>query len=177
MPLAAETRGEHGECTYNYFLSDPTNTPFTVRLVLNVGGADSKHGAAGGIHNHVAKKVEYLSTDEARQKIPYVRVTSPEGVVTEYRTPRFTNEVAQADLRRMDCMDCHNRPAHRYKSPSKAVNQAMTLNRIDPAILSIKSNAVYTLVQTYTNETQAVESIAKHLSQLPGRQPDSKGDW
>jgi len=157
------------ERTYNYFLSDPTNTPFTVRLVLNVGGADSKHGAAGGIHNHVAKKVEYLATDEARQKIPYVRVTSAEGVVTEYRTPRFTNEVSQADLRRMDCMDCHNRPAHRYKSPSKAVNQAMTLNRIDPAVPSIKSNAVYALVQTYTNETQAVENIAKHLSQsYPG---------
>ena len=34
---------------------------------------------------------------------------------------------------------------------------------------SIKSNAVYALVQKYTNETQAVESIAKHLSQsYPG---------
>jgi nitrate/TMAO reductase-like tetraheme cytochrome c subunit len=151
------------ERTYNYFLTDPTNTPFTVRMVLNVGGADPKHGTAGGIHYHVATKVEYLATDEERQKIPYVRVTSQDGKVTEYRTPRFTNEVSEAQLRRMDCMDCHNRPAHRYQSPSKAVNLAMSLGRISPEIPSIKSNAVHALTQKYANESQALESIAKNL--------------
>ena len=60
------------ERTYNYFLSDETNTPFTVRMLMHVGGGDPTHGPVGGIHWHmnVGNKVEYLATDEARQKIP-----------------------------------------------------------------------------------------------------------
>jgi nitrate/TMAO reductase-like tetraheme cytochrome c subunit len=157
------------EHTYNYFLTDQTNTPFTVRLLMNVGGGDPTHGPVGGIHWHmnVGNKVEYLATDEARQKIPYVRVTElAQGVVTEFRTPTFTNKVDEASLRRMDCMDCHNRPAHRYKTPNSAVNLAIALNKIDRGLPFIKSNALSVLTQSYTNETQALQSIATSLSQI-----------
>ncbi len=153
------------ERTYNYYLSDETNTHFAVRMLLKVGGADPTHGPVGGIHYHmnVANKVEYLATDDARQKIPWVRVTDEQGNVTEYRTPRFTNSVDEAKIRVMDCMDCHNRPAHRYKTPNGAVNLAMSLGKISPSIPSIKSNAVFALTQTYTNETQALLGIESYL--------------
>jgi nitrate/TMAO reductase-like tetraheme cytochrome c subunit len=113
---------------------------------------------------NVANKIEYMATDEARQKIPYVRVTDSQGVVTEYRAPKFTNSVADASLRRMDCMDCHNRPAHRYQSPNSAVNLAMALNKIDRSLPYVKTNALYALTRTYTNETQALQSIATILA-------------
>jgi len=115
------------EHTYNYFLGDETNTPFTVRLLMKVGGADSSHGPVGGIHWHmnVANKIEYVASDETRQKIPWVRMTDSQGVVTEFRLPRFTNSVDEASIRSMDCMDCHNRPAHRYETPNSAVNLAI----------------------------------------------------
>ncbi len=63
--------------TFNYFLDDKTNTPFSVRLLLKVGGADPTHGPVGGIHWHmsVANKIEYIATDKARQVIPWVRLT------------------------------------------------------------------------------------------------------
>jgi len=157
------------ERTYHYFLTDETNTPFTVRMLMHVGGGDPTHGPVGGIHWHmnVGNKVEYLATDEARQKIPYVRVTGlSQGVVTEFRAPRFTNAVDEASLRQMDCMDCHNRPAHRYKTPDSAVNLAMALGNIDRGLPFIKSNALYVLTQTYTNETQALQSIATGLSEF-----------
>ena len=154
------------EHTYSYFLGDETNTPFTVRLLLNVGGADATHGPVGGIHWHmnVGNKIEYVATDEARQKIPWVRVTDSQGVVTEYRQPRFTNEVDSSKVRRMDCMDCHNRPAHRYQTPNSAVNLAMSLGRIDRGLAYIKTNAVFALTRHYTNETQALEGIATALA-------------
>jgi nitrate/TMAO reductase-like tetraheme cytochrome c subunit len=155
------------EHTFNSYLSDETNTPFTVRMLLNVGGGDPTHGPVGGIHWHmnVGNKIEYLASDEARQKIPYVRVTElSQGVVTEFRTPRFTNTVDEAALRRMDCMDCHNRPAHRYQTPNAAVNLAILLTNIDRGLPFIKSNAVYVLTQSYTNESQALQSIATTLS-------------
>lgn len=157
--------------TFNYFLADETNTPFTVRLTMKVGGGDPTHGPVGGIHWHmnVGNKVEYLATDEARQKIPYVRVTDSQGVVTEYRTRNFTNTISEANMRRMDCMDCHNRPAHTYQTPDDAVNLAMSLpadspNHIDHTMPWIKSNAVYVLTRNYTNETQALQGIATGLA-------------
>ena len=153
------------ERAYSYFLGDETNTPFTVRLLMKVGGGDPTHGPVGGIHWHmnVGNKIEYFASDEARQKIPYVRMIDAQGVVTEFRSPRFTNAVNEASLRRMDCMDCHNRPAHRYQSPNSAVNLAMALGNIDRSLPWIKTNALYVLTRTYTNDTQALQNIATKL--------------
>jgi nitrate/TMAO reductase-like tetraheme cytochrome c subunit len=161
------------ERTYNYFLADETNSPFTVRMLMHVGGGDPTHGPVGGIHWHmnVGNKVQYFATDPARQKIPWVRITDAQGVVTEYRKKGFTNQVDEASMRTMDCMDCHNRPAHMYKTPNSAVNLAISLNRIDRTLPFAKSNAVFALTTTYTNETQALERIATYFA---GKYPPEK---
>lgn len=161
------------EHTYNYFLGDETNTPFTVRLLLKVGGADPTHGPVGGIHWHmnVGNRMEYFASDDARQKIPWVRVTDAQGVVTEFRSPNFTNAVSESAVRRMDCMDCHNRPAHRYTSPDDAVCLAMSLGRIDRSLRYVKTNALYALTRPYTNDTQALQGIATFIA---GRYPVEK---
>ena len=54
--------------TFNYFLGESNNPPFTIRLLLKVGGADPTHGPVGGIHWHmsVASRVEYIAADEAK---------------------------------------------------------------------------------------------------------------
>ena len=155
------------EHTFVSYLGDETNTPFTVRMLLKVGGADPTHGPEGGIHWHmnVRNKIEYIAADEARQKIPWVRMTDSQGVVTEFRTPKFTNTVDEASVRRMDCMDCHNRPAHRYQTPNAAVNLAMSLGAITPALPYVKTNALYALTRPYTNDIQAREGIATILSE------------
>ena len=153
--------------TYNYFLTDETNSPFTVQMLLKVGGGDPTHGPTSGIHWHmnVGNKIEYVATDESRQKIPWVRVTDSAGVVTEYRTSRFTNSVNEAVVRQMDCMDCHNRPAHRYQTPEDAVNLAMALGNIDRSLPYIKTNALFVLTRPYSGSSEAKQSIAMLLSQ------------
>lgn len=149
--------------TYTYFLADETNTQFTVQMLMKVGGGDPSRGPTGGIHWHmnIANKIQYIPTDHTRMKIPYVRATDvATGKVTEYRTPGFTNVVQESELRTMDCMDCHNRPAHKFAPPSKAVNIAMSLGSIDPSLPWVKSNAVYVLTQEYTNKPSALEQIS-----------------
>jgi hypothetical protein len=155
------------ERTFISYLGDETNTPFTVRMLMKVGGADPTHGPVGGIHWHmnVRNQIEYIASDEKRQKIPWVRMIDSQGVVTEFRTPRFTNAVDEASVRRMDCMDCHNRPAHRYQTPNDAVSLAMSLGRIDTSLAYIKTNALYALTRSYTNDLQAREGIATILSE------------
>ena len=152
--------------TFNYFQSDASNSPYSIRLSIRVGGADPSRGRVGGIHWHmvVGNTVDYIATDEARQKIPWVRITDSEGVVTVYRAPKFTNDISQYEIRKMDCMDCHNRPSHRYVPPDQAVNLAMELGQIDRTISWIKTNAVYVLTRKYDNDTQARDGIATMLA-------------
>ena len=78
-----------------HFMSDEKNSPWTVEMLLKVGGGDPTHGPVGGIHWHmnVANKVEYIATDEARQIIPWVRITDHRA------TPPCTNAGRKADAR------------------------------------------------------------------------------
>jgi len=147
--------------TYAHFLADETNTPFSVRLLLKVGGGGSPHGPMGGIHWHMspANKVEYVALDEQRQVIPWVRVTDSTGAAIEYRARGFTNAPADYAIRTMDCIDCHNRPAHRYLPPNDAVDIAMSLDRIGKSVPWVKSNAVHVLIQPYAREDEALRSI------------------
>ncbi len=152
--------------TFNHFLGDKTNTPYSVRMLLKVGGGDPTHGPVGGIHWHmsISNRVEYIATDEARQKIPWVRLTDPEGVVTVYREASFTNDISHYEIRKMDCMDCHNRPAHRFSPPDLAVDLAMSLGHIDRSLPYIKTNAVYALTRSYKSDTEARDGIATFLA-------------
>ena len=157
--------------TYHFFLGDRTNTPYSIRMVLKVGGGDPTHGPVGGIHWHmsIADRVEYIATDEARQKIPWVRLTDSNGVVTVFKEKTFTNDISRYEIRTMDCIDCHNRPAHRYMPPGDAVNLALSLGQIDRGLPWIKTNAVYALTRPYQTDIEARNGIATFLA---SRYPD-----
>lgn len=157
--------------TFSYFQSDASNSPYSIRLSIKIGGADPSRGPVGGIHWHmvVGKEVEYIATDAVRQKIPWVRTTDSQGVVTVFRDPKFTNDISQFEIRKMDCMDCHNRPAHRFVAPDRAVNLAMELGQIDRNLPWIKTNAVFVLTRKYSTDDQARDGIATALAErYPG---------
>jgi len=157
---------------YNHFLADEKNTPFGVRLVMNVGGGDPSSGPPGGIHWHmnISNKIEYIASDNLLMEIPWVRKTDANGVVTEYRTPEFKDDPSTHKIRRMDCMDCHTRPAHKVHPPNDAVDLAMAIGRIDPKIPWVKSKVVAALVQPYKTTTEAQQGITASLRQA---YPDS----
>jgi nitrate/TMAO reductase-like tetraheme cytochrome c subunit len=149
----------------NHFMADDKNTPYTVRLLVNVGGGSPAHGPVGGIHWHmlVSNKVEYYAADARRQTIPWVRVTDSKGAVTVYRTGDFKGEPPAEQIRQMDCMDCHNRPAHKYVTPNDAVDEAMYLGRIDGALPGIRHAAVDLLTKEYATDGDADAAIDKGL--------------
>ena len=158
----------HGriERTFSHYLSDNANTPYSVRLSLNVGGADPTQGPAGGIHwhMHLSTKVEYIALDPLKQKIPWVRLTDSNGKVTEFRRADFKDDISKYTIRRMDCIDCHNHPAHKFNSPTESVDQAMTLGKIDPSLPGIKREAVLALTQPGLTSTElAMEKIATRM--------------
>jgi NapC/NirT cytochrome c family protein len=151
-----------------HYLPDEQNTKWTIRLLMKVGGGDSANGPVGGIHWHmnISNKVEYIAIDESRLTIPWVRVTSANGKVTIFQSkdkPLKPEQVAAATRRRMDCIDCHNRPSHIYNAPMRAVNVAMSTNRIDPSLPSIKANAVTVLSAEYKTTDEALSKIKETL--------------
>ena len=156
---------------YTHYLADETNTPYTVRMLLKVGGGDPTQGAVSGIHWHmnVANKVEYIATDDKHQAIPWVRMTDPQGVVTEYKTSEFDGNVEKHTIRTMDCMDCHNRPSHIFETPNESVDLSLSLGRLDRSIPFIKQETVDFLTRPYETEEEALQGIATALyDRYPG---------
>lgn len=156
---------------YPSYLADEANTPFTVRMSLNVGGADPRRGPAEGIHWHMSANhaVEFIAEDEQLQVIPWVRVTHDNGEVIEYSTPDFEGKPADYKIHTMDCMDCHNRPAHAYTPPGEAVNQSLHLGKLSSDLPGIKARAVELLTGDYENKPAALAAIAAGLQQsYPG---------
>ncbi|MCU0771313.1 MAG: NapC/NirT family cytochrome c [Verrucomicrobia bacterium] len=157
--------------SFHHFLSDEHNTPFSVRLLLNVGGGDHPNYPSGGIHWHVSEsnRVEYIATDDKRQVIPWVRYTKPGGEVVEYRTKGFKGNPADYEVRTMDCMDCHNRPAHLFNSPNDEVDLALHTGRLDRSMPWLRSNAVWILTREYDTKDQARAAIAAQVNAVyPG---------
>jgi nitrate/TMAO reductase-like tetraheme cytochrome c subunit len=147
-----------------YFLSDEQNTRWNLDLLMLIGGGNVEAGPTSGIHWHmnIAHEVEYASLDHERQVIPWVRVQSPDGTTRMYRSTEIDvpeDSLAKAFTRRMDCIDCHNRPTHIYHPPARSVNHVMSLGWIDPGLPNIKSVAVTALDNPYTSKESAHDSI------------------
>ncbi|HLA89236.1 MAG TPA: NapC/NirT family cytochrome c [Gemmatimonadaceae bacterium] len=147
-----------------YFTTGEQATKWTLDLLIRIGGGNIEAGPTSGIHWHMNlnNKVTYIPTDASRQSIPWVRSELPDGTVTVYNsteTPLSEAEVRTLPSRRMDCIDCHNRPSHIYHPPARSVNHLMTLGWIDPSLPNAKSIAVHALEGPYSSSSAATDSI------------------
>ena len=94
---------------------------------------------------NIANDIYYAETDPERQTIPYVKAVDRRGRVTEYfaADSKLTpEEAARLPLRRMDCVDCHNRPSHVFNTPEWAVSRAFETGRLDPSLPWLKREAM-----------------------------------
>lgn len=149
--------------TIKHFAADVDNTASTTYLILKTGGGDKRQGLGRGIHWHIMNKVEYYSTDDLSQDIPYVRVYKDDGSFTEYTDVASGFDPATVDeskLTQMDCNTCHNRVTHDFKNPADSVDDSMSRGVIDPSIPSIRQLAVSVLTVKYASREDAMKVIA-----------------
>src|SRR5271167_3972440 len=157
---------------FNHYGNDEQNTPRVIRLLIKVGGGDPSLGQAGeGIHWHmnISNKITYFSTDEQRQVIPWVRMEDKNGKVTEYAVKDGAPTQAQidkADKRRMDCIDCHNRPTHIYVAPDLSVDRAISGRALDATLPFIKQQGVEVLTADYKTTDEAQAAIAENVNKF-----------
>lgn len=158
----------HGnvEINYEHYLSDKKNTPYTTRMLMHVNKS-APGSPLGGIHWHVsdAERVEYYAVDDKRQEIPWMRVTHlKDGTSRVFRTDDFEGEPPADKIRVMDCMDCHNRPAHAFPTANDSVEKALAGGSLSTRLPNIKRVAVQALTQTEITTTAAApQKIADFL--------------
>jgi hypothetical protein len=145
-----------------HYDEDEQNTPRTTVLVLKVGGRAWK-GSVGihGRHIDTTARITYTTKDDRRLEIARIEYRSDSGAPVTYTDgSALTPEQKQkSEMRKMDCMDCHNRPSHTFESPERAVDRAMTEGRISPALPFIKKKAVEWLRASYAKRELALARI------------------
>lgn len=150
--------------TIHHFASDETNTRHRLRMLLKTGGSDRSTGPPSGIHWHMTLgfTVEYVATDDHLQEIPWVRtVDHTNGEERIYRSDgKLPSDPPPAGIRRVvDCMDCHNRPAHMFRSPDRGVDVAF---HVDPRLRSLpfaKREVVSALVFPYASKKEGLAGV------------------
>jgi nitrate/TMAO reductase-like tetraheme cytochrome c subunit len=153
---------------FNRYGYDEKNTLSQTRMLINTGGGNAASGKVEGIHWHmnIANEITYISTDEHRQTIPWVRVKDSNGNITEYKTADFQmspGDIENAPKRRVDCVECHNRPAHVYLPPDRAVDEALLAGRLDASLPFLKQQAVAVLTNEYATTDEATSAIGSSL--------------
>jgi hypothetical protein len=87
-------------------------------------------------------------------------------------------QLAHAETRRMDCMDCHNRPSHVYLPPGRAVDLSLQAGRIPADLPFIKKVAVEAMVQPYATTAEAEAGIARAIGDFYRQQyPEQARAW
>jgi hypothetical protein len=134
---------------------------------------------AHGIHWHMSPstRVSYITTDPKRQTIVYVEVQDRSGV-RKFRADGVTDEqLSRGERRQMDCMDCHNRPSHRFDAtPERAIDDAISKGLIPQTLPFVRRETVAALKAVYPSQDAAAAGIARHLSGFFARQLGSQAD-
>jgi hypothetical protein len=161
----------HGEkvVVKTKYAEDEKNTRTSTVLVMKVGGRVGQRGEGiHGRHLDTTERISYVTTDERRQVIPRVTYVDDSGKTVEYVSAEVkptTEQLARAERRTMDCMDCHNRPSHTFELPDRAVDRALTEGRISAELPYIKKKGVELLKVEYPDRATAERRIGEDLTE------------
>jgi octaheme c-type cytochrome (tetrathionate reductase family) len=143
-----------------HFANDEDNTRTNTYMLVKIGGGTERRGQGQGIHWHVENKVEYIATDPQRQNIPWVRAELGGETLTfvDVTSPLSEEELAEYEIREMDCIDCHNRASHVFRSPDEMLDEAMA-NGILPTDLPYLRREAYNAMRDQENFDEAMAAI------------------
>ncbi len=154
---------------FSEFKDDEANTRTETVLLMLVGGGrfGGTHGAGiHGAHLGPGVHIRYAASDKRRQTIPRVEYRNTgTGVTRTYLAsdakPDSGNSLPTFE---MQCVDCHNRAAHSFDLPGRALDQAMARGEIPVGLPFVKKTAVELLKATYANDDEAAQKIPGGLS-------------
>jgi len=135
---------------YPHYKDDKDNTPIFNLALLHLGKRNGKTGVIQGIHTHAdpRRKVIYETTDDGRRRISRVKLVVDGKLLAEYARPN--EKLPTVETRTMECLDCHNRPAHRFAADARdAVERAMYNGGLDAKLPYVRKAAVELLTAAH----------------------------
>jgi hypothetical protein len=140
---------------------DEANTQLSTVLLMRVGGV--RPTGSNGIHWHIDPSIAIrYRSDPTREVIHDVEMSLADGTVKSY-APADQPEGEMAEWRLMDCVDCHNRPTHVYRTPEREVDLALSHGRLPADLPYLRREAVAALSTEYPSHAEAHSGIAAQI--------------
>jgi len=164
-----------------HYKNDRNNTKYYTAVLLKVGGPEAEGAKPTGIHWHVSggNRVIYASEKGERKDIPWIRFERDGQPPVEYR---FTGssltdaQIAALPKRTMDCVDCHNRPTHIYRSADIELETMFARFPELQTVPYLKRAASEVLAQHFSEEAVQNGGVRKALRTWYGAHPEEKPD-
>jgi hypothetical protein len=149
---------------FSKFKDDEANTHTETVLMMLVGG--ERFGGIHGAHIGPGVRIRYAASDRKRQTIPWVEYRNTQTGVTRTYLASDAKPVSVSSLPtfEMQCVDCHNRPAHSFELPDRAVDEAIARGEIPVGLPFVKKTAVELLKASYSSDDEATQRIPAGLS-------------
>jgi len=164
-----------------HYSDDRENSKFYSAVLLKIGGPEAVEAKPSGIHWHVSpgNRVIFVSEGGERMDIPWVRLERQGEPPVEYRftgSELSDEELAALPKRTMDCVDCHNRPTHIYRT----VNQELeTMFGSWPELQKVpylKKAASEVLARQFSEEEIKSAKVREALLAWYRTHPEEKSD-
>lgn len=155
-----------------HYLTDSVSTEWNIQLKMKIGPQNSALGLSEGIHWHINQdvKIEYIPKRDNRKDIPWVKYTNlktgEEKIYIDEDNALSEEKMAEAELRNMDCMDCHNRPSHHYYTPQEFIDKALTAGEIPKDLPFIKKVAMDLFIDPYDTKDTALYTIRNYTKEF-----------
>lgn len=159
----------HKLVTEKHYLADSANTVWNIDLRMKISASHSALGNTAGIHWHINPniKIEYMDPADDREALPWVKstnkLTGETVVYKDSEAPISDSAFAATKPRTMDCMDCHTRPSHKYRSPSVFVDHSIAAGNIPVTLPMIKKVSMDILTPAWENREIAHDTIRKYI--------------
>lgn len=158
--------------TIIHYRQDSASTPYYTTLNLKID--TKKYAQKTGIHWHIAREneVRHIAMDEKRQEMIHIEVRRPDGTYKSFENKQAMRSHSRlGEIRKLDCVDCHNRATHIYKKPERAIDEHFTFGLLNRSLPYLKRAALDAVTKNYNHQQAALEGISNHLRGFYERLP------
>ncbi len=117
-------------------------------------------------HLRPGVSILYTAADERRQVIPRVEVGDAAAHSEVYEDAAAGALPADARTHLMDCVDCHNRTAHAFDAPSRALDRVLSDDTLSPSLPFIKRAGLELLLGRYAGRAEVLAGIRAGLARF-----------
>jgi cytochrome c553 len=143
------------------FAEDEANSETQTVLTMLSGG--SRYGGIHGKHYGPGVEIHFVSADSQRETIPWVEYKNTNtGETRVYQTADAGN-AASAPKIQMQCVDCHNRPAHTFNPPDRALDLAFAVGQLPTSLPFLKKTSMEAVQATYASSEDAAQKIPQAI--------------